>query len=232
MSISPKQLAANRRNAKNSTGPKTPEGKARSSQNAIRHGLLSQHAVITVGDCADTDKTEGIVESEADFDLHLEGLRESFKPATHIEDLLVEQIALCYWKVARFTRMDKRLFSQSMRHPSILAVDLVNATCLQRYERNLQHTLDRSLAHLERIQKARKEEEARRAEAEEFPKFDFNRLAGLPSPILEAIEERLCQTDPYLAQNRPNAAPSTRTSPSETSSLPADALAGSNSLLR
>jgi hypothetical protein len=128
--------------------------------------------------------------------------------------------------------MDKRLFSQSMRHPSILAVDLVNATCLQRYERNLQHSLDRSLAHLERIQKARKEEEARRAEAEEFPKFDFNRLAGLPSPILEAIEERLYQTDPYLAQNRPNGAPSTRTSPSETSSLPADALAGSNSLLR
>ena len=208
MSISAKQLAANQRNAKRSTGPKTPEGKARSSQNAIRHGLLSQHAVITVGDCAHTDITEGIIESQEAFDLHLEGLRESFTPATHIEDLLVEQIALCYWKMARFTRLDKRLFAQSMNHPSTLAVDLVNATCLQRYERGLQHTLDKSLAHLERIQEARKEEEARRAEAEEFPKFDFNRLAGLPSPILEAIEERLCQTDPYLARNGAPSAPS------------------------
>jgi hypothetical protein len=217
MSISAKQLAANQRNAKNSTGPKTPEGKARSSQNATRHGLLSQHAVITVGDCADTDKTEGIIESQEAFDLHLEGLRESFKPATHIEDLLVEQIALCYWKMARFTRMDKRLFSQSMRHPSILAVDLVNATCLQRYERNLQHTLDRSLAHLERIQKARQEAEARASAAEEFPKFDFNRLAGLPSPVLEAIEERLYQTNPNMAHDRPNGDLSTPPSPRKDS---------------
>ena len=34
-----KQIAANRRNAKRSTGPKTTAGKLRSSQNAYRHGL-------------------------------------------------------------------------------------------------------------------------------------------------------------------------------------------------
>ena len=36
---SEKQIAANRRNAKCSTGPKTAAGKLRSSQNAYRHGL-------------------------------------------------------------------------------------------------------------------------------------------------------------------------------------------------
>ena len=36
---SPKQIAANRRNASRSTGPVTVQGKARASRNARRHGL-------------------------------------------------------------------------------------------------------------------------------------------------------------------------------------------------
>ena len=36
---SEKQIAANRANAKRSTGPKTAAGKLRSSRNAFRHGL-------------------------------------------------------------------------------------------------------------------------------------------------------------------------------------------------
>jgi hypothetical protein len=39
---SEKQIAANRRNARNSTGPKTIAGKKRASLNAVRHGLASQ----------------------------------------------------------------------------------------------------------------------------------------------------------------------------------------------
>ncbi len=36
---SARQLAANRRNAQHSTGPRTARGKSRSKQNALRHGL-------------------------------------------------------------------------------------------------------------------------------------------------------------------------------------------------
>lgn len=42
----PAQIAANRRKAQKSTGPKTPEGKQTVSQNAVRHGLLSTNVLL------------------------------------------------------------------------------------------------------------------------------------------------------------------------------------------
>ena len=44
--LSEKQLAARRSNARKSTGPKSPEGKARSSQNALKHGFFAQTALL------------------------------------------------------------------------------------------------------------------------------------------------------------------------------------------
>ena len=41
-----KQLAANRRNAQKSTGPKTPEGRAVSKMNALKHGILSKEVLV------------------------------------------------------------------------------------------------------------------------------------------------------------------------------------------
>jgi hypothetical protein len=41
-----KRMAANRRNAQKSTGPKTPEGKAVVRLNAMKHGLLSREVLL------------------------------------------------------------------------------------------------------------------------------------------------------------------------------------------
>jgi hypothetical protein len=43
--VTQQQIAANRRNALRSTGPRTPLGKARSRANSVRHGLLSKAMV-------------------------------------------------------------------------------------------------------------------------------------------------------------------------------------------
>jgi hypothetical protein len=51
------QTRANRRNAQKSTGPRSRQGKAAVSQNAVKHGLLTRQNVITS-------------ESQADFDLY------------------------------------------------------------------------------------------------------------------------------------------------------------------
>ena len=39
------QIEANRRNAQNSTGPRTEAGKQRSSRNAVRHGLTAETVI-------------------------------------------------------------------------------------------------------------------------------------------------------------------------------------------
>ena len=44
--VSNEQRLANRQNARQSTGPKTPDGKARTSRNALKHGLLARDVVI------------------------------------------------------------------------------------------------------------------------------------------------------------------------------------------
>ena len=46
LEVSDAKRAANQANAKHSTGPKSPEGKEKSRQNAVRHGLRSKLAVI------------------------------------------------------------------------------------------------------------------------------------------------------------------------------------------
>ncbi len=53
--ISEKQLTANRLNAQKSTGPKSPEAKAKCAQNARRHGITAQTTVMTEEDRAKHD---------------------------------------------------------------------------------------------------------------------------------------------------------------------------------
>ena len=88
-----KQIRASRENAKKSTGPRTPEGKARSSKNALKHGLLSQDAVIPG-------------EDPAEFDRHLTLYEDTYLPHNCIERELVRQIADAAWRMRRLSRIE------------------------------------------------------------------------------------------------------------------------------
>src|ERR1035438_7662813 len=63
--LSPRRLAANRANAAKSTGPITPEGKARSAQNSRKHGFTaSTFAVVRL---EELDETANLRQDLIDF---------------------------------------------------------------------------------------------------------------------------------------------------------------------
>jgi hypothetical protein len=95
---SQKKIEANRQNAQLSTGPKSAEGKMTSSRNAAKHGLLINDVVITARDGKE-DQTE--------FDTLLAELRDYYRPSAIVEDLLVRELAVSYWKSVRALRCER-----------------------------------------------------------------------------------------------------------------------------
>jgi hypothetical protein len=87
------QIQANRRNALNSTGPRTPEGKSRSSANALKHGLSARFRVLTS-------------ENQDDFDDLLAATTRKFAPTDAYEEVLVLEIAQSHWRLIRFLRFE------------------------------------------------------------------------------------------------------------------------------
>lgn len=104
MTVSSKQLEANRKNAQKG-GVKTPEGKAIVKYNALKHGLLAKEVVITTGDGA---------ESQEEFNTLLEDLKAQLNPMGTLEEMLVEKVSVAYWRLRRVYRYEVGLIRQQL----------------------------------------------------------------------------------------------------------------------
>ena len=71
--------------------------RARSRWNALKHGLLSSEVVIRSGE---------VPERARELDQLLAGLRQDLQPRSALEELLVEKIAVCYWRLRRVLRCE------------------------------------------------------------------------------------------------------------------------------
>jgi hypothetical protein len=111
---SPRKAAANRRNASRSTGPRTPRGKARSRLNAMKHGILASQVVIAT--------IEGYAQRKL-FEAIVEGLIHDFEPVGTYEQLLVQEIAACFWRERRLLAFENRAALDEVDRP---AEDLIN----------------------------------------------------------------------------------------------------------
>src|SRR5882724_8789168 len=91
-----RQIEANRLNALRSTGPKTPEGKAASSMNNLRHGLRAATVVLP------NENNESFVQLCDD-------LEEQWQPQGPTEKFYLEQMAASQWKLARTERRESSI---------------------------------------------------------------------------------------------------------------------------
>src|SRR5205807_12117 len=87
----------NRRNAQHSTGPRTKRGKARARWNALTHGMLCREVVIPAGDGK---------EDRGEFLYLLRSLVFDLKPVGTLEEMVIEKIAVIYWKMHRQIRAE------------------------------------------------------------------------------------------------------------------------------
>ena len=92
-----RQIEANRRNAQMSTGPITEEGKRKSRQNAVRHGLTAETVIDSLEDAEDYAAFELAVTSDYDAD-------------SAVERELVLRLASVLWRLRRATSIETGLF--------------------------------------------------------------------------------------------------------------------------
>lgn len=92
-----KQILTNQQNALLSTGPKTVNGKAVVAINAIKHGIFTKDLIIA----SSLGK-----EDEAEYIQMLNNLINCLAPQNQMESLLVEKIAIDFWRLRRVIRFE------------------------------------------------------------------------------------------------------------------------------
>lgn len=169
----PAQLAANRRNAKKSTGPKTESGKEAASRNAMKHGLHARDFV-----CEH--------ERGGDYAEFAALLYADLAPADSVEVQLVDRIVTCTWRLQRMALAETSLFDnwenggrdelRPRETPYSRRFDRRTSemTALSRYEAALDRSLSRTYALLERRQARRR--------GEHVPAPVTVLVEGLPEP--------------------------------------------------
>ena len=99
---SERRIQASRANGAKSKGPKTPEGKARSSQNGVCHGLLANSLVLE-------EESKDIFTA-----MHAEFVDE-FAPSSPFESTLVGLMVAARWRCLRIWGMETSALDREMR---------------------------------------------------------------------------------------------------------------------
>ncbi len=136
--------AANQANAQHSTGPRTPEGKARAAANSRTHGLCAKDVLIASP------------EEQTEFDELLALHLAQIKPHGSVEQVIFDAMIADTWNLRRVRRLETAL--QQGVDPLEALDDEVLQTKLERIARHrtrIERSYFKALKELSRIQTAR-----------------------------------------------------------------------------
>jgi len=159
-------LAANRRNATRSTGPRTAAGKSRARRNALRHGRRAASDV-------SCETMLALGENPEEFENLYQTLLRAYEPADPLWAKLVEDLAKLYWRRGRLERARDGLLRREME-----ALDV------DQERRRLE--LDRDFLTAEEERRA---DEEGLCQLKDSP-AKFRRILICLKEILEAVEAR------------------------------------------
>jgi hypothetical protein len=175
--VSPRKLEANRKNAQRSTGPKTPEGKTKSAQNAVTHGIFVKQYL-----------SGGPRETVDDIKTLAAGFWEHYQPVGMIEEMLVEKLCI---ETVRYSRVLRLEIDELARKHAFFGpgVDRVG-----RYGANVNRALYRVMEELERLQAARKA-------SEKFAAAPDQELADLTAETEDEIPPQETSSSAQITDN-------------------------------
>lgn len=156
---SPAQYAANIANAAFSTGPRTPEGKAASSDNALAHGMTSRRIVLPH-------------EDEAAYLQLLDCTLDYYNPADELERTLAIRVAETLWRATRSDRYHDAFLAERSKalaadNPELENLDQAAVlmfvdpleqkrfSLMLRYLNTAKREHEKAIAQLEKVQKTR-----------------------------------------------------------------------------
>ena len=146
------QIDANRSNAQLSTGPKTPEGKAAVSRNALKHGFRSN----IYQQVLESEDAEG-------YDQLLADLIAEHQPQTVTEESYVERMALCLDKLGLLEGLQHDLL---ILHAKVGPGEEKTLSIYWNQQDCLERGFDRALTMLRKLQKERRAAPAAQAASE------------------------------------------------------------------
>jgi hypothetical protein len=205
------------------TGPRTQEGKLRSRTNSFRHGLTGQTIVFSEEDAPV-------------FQKHHAALRAHYRPASPVEDALVDSIASAMWRLQRAHAIEEGIFAAQSMEPTedaagaAVSLHLIpgpariwleqgkSLDLLGKYERRIRRDLDRDKAELASLQTARASQP--KSGTNELPArkpFDLMAYLDAPTPSIspvapptldrnEAVRRRFAAAQTRAAELRRNPA--------------------------